>query len=223
MRKFLLLAAVALMLAGVQTTAASAGTVQGMPPRAHVGHWGYSELSAAWWQWAASYPRSINPVPDQTGKNCGLGDRPLLFGQRVPVFFLAGNQGGKTVRTCSIPRGRKIFIPVINIEDSLTEPDSGGTLAGAIQVVTSTMDLVTQKQAWLDGHAVRVVRTQALCGFPINWVANNPFGVIPGPTTAVADGYYVWLPPLSTGSHTLTVAGSVPGFSLQVTYHLTVG
>ena len=39
---------------------------------------------------------------------------------------------------------------------------------------------------------------------------------------SVSDGYYLMLEPLLPGSHTLHFTGGVPGFELDITYHLTV-
>ena len=39
---------------------------------------------------------------------------------------------------------------------------------------------------------------------------------------AVADGYYLMLKPLSPGVHTLHFVGTIPGFSLDITYHLRI-
>jgi hypothetical protein len=40
---------------------------------------------------------------------------------------------------------------------------------------------------------------------------------------AVADGFYIMLPPLTAGSHRINFGGTGPtGFTLNVTYNLTV-
>jgi hypothetical protein len=65
-------------------------------------------LTAKWWQWALSIPVFENPLLDQTGEKC-------MVGQRGPVWFLVGNfGGGDTTRSCSIPEGKRLFFPVIN-------------------------------------------------------------------------------------------------------------
>jgi hypothetical protein len=57
---------------------------------------------------------------------------------------------------------------------------------------------------------------------------NNIFGVEPGMTTeAIADGYYLMLPPLSAGEHSIHFAGRVVvpeviDFRLDISYDLTV-
>jgi len=56
--------------------------------------------------------------------------------------------------------------------------------------------------------------------------ADNIFGsdLVYNPYHCVADGYWVMLPPLSAGSHTIHFAGGFTssGFSLDVTYNITV-
>ena len=45
----------------------------------------------------------------------------------------------------------------------------------------------------------------------------------PVPHDCVADGYWALLSPLSVGTHTIHFAGGfASGFSLDVTYHITV-
>jgi hypothetical protein len=58
----------------------------------------------------------------------------------------------------------------------------------------------------------------------------DAFGVVlPGPCwpsltvrPAVADGFYVMIPPLDGGAHTIRFGGSAPGITLDVTYTITV-
>ncbi len=68
----------------------------------------YSEWTAEWWKWAFAYPLDSNPVSDTTGEFCDLG-------QSGPVWFLAGSFGVTGVeRTCTIPKGKAIFYPLMN-------------------------------------------------------------------------------------------------------------
>ena len=67
----------------------------------------FKQLSAEWWQWVLSIPASDNPLLDNTGARC-------VVGQRGATWFLAGNLGGTTVRTCSLPEGTVLFFPVVN-------------------------------------------------------------------------------------------------------------
>jgi hypothetical protein len=69
----------------------------------------YAELGAEWWQWAVQAPDANNPLLDDDGKNCRVG-------QQGPVWFLAGTLGSGeiTERECEVPEGKAIFFPVIN-------------------------------------------------------------------------------------------------------------
>src|ERR1700736_6805150 len=64
------------------------------------------QLTAKWWQWAFSIPTAQNPIADQNGRSC-------MIGQRGSFWFLAGNFGGTTTRTCAVPAGPTLFFPVI--------------------------------------------------------------------------------------------------------------
>ena len=86
--------------------------------------------------------------------------------------------------------------------------------------------LVTQKQAMARRPTpCELVRTQALCGFPIDW-ARATRSASPRATTAVADGYYALAAApaaRATTRCTVALAPIRPLFSSTVTYHLTVG
>src|SRR5262245_19870660 len=67
----------------------------------------FAELSAQWWQWAFSIPTSKNPLFDDTGVYC-------MVGQRDDLWFLGGSFSGPVTRTCTIPEGTSLFFPVVN-------------------------------------------------------------------------------------------------------------
>ena len=66
----------------------------------------YGEWSARWWQWAISIPVPVNPILSDGPVDCTLG-------QTGNVWFLAGNFGGKSNRTCTI-QDKPLFFPVFN-------------------------------------------------------------------------------------------------------------
>jgi hypothetical protein len=76
-------------------------------PESHPGGLSYQQWGAKWWQWVLSIPASINPILDTTGANCDVD-------QSGPVWFLAG---GPPIaeRNCTIPAGKMIFFPIINL------------------------------------------------------------------------------------------------------------
>ena len=76
----------------------------------------------------------------------------------------------------------------------------------------------------VDGKEVhRIVRAKSHF-FEVQLPENNVFGEPAGSYRALADGFWVKLPPLSEGEHTIHWVVSAPNsdFSQDITYHLTV-
>jgi hypothetical protein len=195
----------------------------------------YGAWSAAWWRWAYSIPVARNPLFDSTGALCGSG-------QREKVWFLAGifNATGVAVRdACVIPKGRPIFIPILNGECSNVE-GNGSTVPALSACAAAQMDLAANLSADIDGIPVPNIaqyRVQSPGGFGLRLPESNllalfgfnapagtcfPQGGACVPYLSFADGYYLMLAPLGPGAHTLHVHGEIPAFSfaLDVTYHL---
>src|SRR4051812_21267521 len=76
-------------------------------PNAHPYGQSYGQWAADWWQWALAQPAATNPLLDATGARCAND-------QHGRVWFLAGTTGGDANRTCTVPRGTAILIPVLN-------------------------------------------------------------------------------------------------------------
>jgi hypothetical protein len=191
------------------------------------------ELSAQWWQWAVSIPTSVNPpFTDTTGADC-------MVGQRGATWFLAGNGGGTTTRTCSIPQGTMLFFPVIN-SVNINTPNVCGQGPNNMPVEdlralsAAFIDGATKLSLKVDNKEVksllqRVQSTVFAVALPEDNVFDAPcasLGGVPGGiySPAVDDGFYVDLPPLTVGKHTLSfhAENTGAGFSLDVTYNLTV-
>ncbi len=184
-----------------------------------------AELAAEWWQWALSRPVEDNPLfggdPDYNDEQCDgqpVSDTP---GKK---WFLAGTFDGSAVeRTCTMPVGRQLFFPVVNVA---VVPDPGETeeevLAQANEFIDSVLaDPELSMTVSVDGKTVkakRLVRAEA----PL-FTGESPL-LDPGSYQAVADGLWAALPPLSKGEHTIHFEISAPsvGFSQDNTYHLTV-
>jgi hypothetical protein len=136
-------------------------------------------------------------------------------------------------RTCTIPSGKALFFPVLNIENSLLE-DPGKTIAQLRQFPESAMDGAAKLSVVVDRHSISNVQRDFRVQSPtfeftlpadnlLTAIGEGPFvaGVY---SPAVDDGYYVMLQPLPLGDHKIRFQGSVPafGFSLDITYHITV-
>jgi hypothetical protein len=185
----------------------------------------YGEWTAKWWQWTISIPKDINPGGDTTGKDCALK-------QSGPVWFLAGTFGGAATRTCTIPAGKAIMLPLINAEcDYLAKPNLK-TEQQLLACAKSENEGITGLDATVDG-----VKTQSLQNYRVQsplfnftYPTNNVNGAPVGSTQGVSDGYWVLLKPLPVGSHTVHIAGSVVNyaggalnnFGNEVAYHINV-
>src|SRR5262249_3650283 len=77
------------------------------PPNSKPYGLSYGEWSALWWQWLLPIPPALNPILDSTGVHCGQG-------QSGHVWFLPGTFGGTATRTCTIPTGTSLLLPILN-------------------------------------------------------------------------------------------------------------
>jgi hypothetical protein len=85
-------------------TTGGPGTSAAYPPGSEPFGHTYDEWGALWWEWAAAIPAATNPI---VGGDCTQN-------QAGDVWFLAGNQGGTDMRTCTIPSDKAILFPVLN-------------------------------------------------------------------------------------------------------------
>jgi hypothetical protein len=185
----------------------------------------YGGWTAKWWQWAESIPAEINPQLDQTGEDCAQAQN-----QTGPVWFLTGTSGGSVERTCTIPAGKAILIPVLNnINIRAASETDEELLAGA----KSQTDSVTILEFSIDGVPLQDIWNYRIQSpfFDVTLPSDNVFGISAGTYRAVADGYWVFLQPLPPGQHEIRLHGAmgnptaispIPSFETVVTYHLIV-
>lgn len=205
----------------------------------------YSEWSAAWWQWAMSIPVASHPIFDNG--DCSVG-------QSGPVWFLGGKACAvgqncpppPYTRSCTVPAGKALYFPIINIEQSEPEepnwgcgntlpPLVSGTIAEMRACLESYITGSTNIEADLDGKRIPHIdrfHVQAVTyddTWPDdNWLTATGEGPFPAGTffPAVDDGWYVMLSPLPAGHHTLHFKGTFSpqfgGATQEMTYNLTV-
>ena len=168
----------------------------------------YGEWSARWWQWAFSIPAAVNPVLDLTGENCGQG-------QTGNVWFLAGTFGGPATRTCTIPTGKGIFFPVLNIATFAPFPYE--TLNDLRAQAAADIDKFTVLELTIDHINLRGLQDLRVQS-PV-FSLTVPDGGLLGPGSCpplvppaspsqlcnpvVSDGFWVLLSPLHKGDHVL--------------------
>jgi len=196
----------------------------------------YGEWGAAWWQWAGSFPSGKDPITE--------GDGQVVYGgaqnqPRGPVWFLAGNFGGPVHRALTVPRGKALFLPLVNFVFWAPED------CEFLQLAHCRATDLKHKLREIQGQTVDLVMTvdgTEFVGldnytglskpFPLTIKEGdlfNGFGYPPGVRDpAISGGHWMMLAPLSKGTHTLQWGGrsAAPEFAgslpQDVTYTITV-
>lgn len=183
-----------------------------------------NKLPAKWWQYVLSIRTPENPATDPTGANCGVG-------QHGPVWFLGGSigAGAAVTRNCTLPADKQIFFPVVNAINI-------GGLCN--QDISETINEAENLTVTLDGKPIRKIRRITSNPFTVvlptanisSLVCNDESGLpmdLPDGVyvSSVDDGYYVLLPNIPAGLHTLRIAGDASdeaGGRQGITYSLNV-
>lgn len=184
------------------------------------GEMAYRELSQQWVQWAMALPFSTGPITDATGASCDLD-------QSGKVWFLAGTTGGPAERSCTIPRNKALFFPLINRwivppDDTADTPEEMAEYLGWAEPYFDEYRLYTcELTLRLDGEDMlgdtevldEELYVKILDPFEIelnddNWATQ--YGK-PGGTYSyvLMDGHYALLPPLEPGDHVLEFGGTI--------------
>lgn len=201
-----------------------------IPPHARAHGQSYPEWAASWWQRMSALPTDGHPLFDQTGEDCD-------HGQDGSVWFLHGvfNESGSAERDCTVPPGKALFFPILNVIINNFEEDPPLTdeelLATAQFFGTGAVNLAVE----VDGVALQNlddyhVQTDI---FEISAPADNIYGYPGGGTSHAADdGIYIMLAPLSKGEHRVSFSGTFLftaeehgfdfEFNLSIVYNLTV-
>jgi hypothetical protein len=180
----------------------------------------YAELTARWWEWALSVPAAKSPLLDVDGSHCSEG-------QTGTVWFLAGTTGSAPVtRSCTIPAGKFIFLPVANAVNFAPYPEE--TTLDLRKTIETFMDSATVLRIVIDGAPIKNLRSGFRVQSPVFATFTPPGDIVFNADVkqywnpVVADGYWVLLAPLAAGPHQIRINGELPGLVVDVTYHLTI-
>ena len=173
-----------------------------------------------WWKWALGIPAPGDPLGDTSGADAQTG-------QSGPVFFLAGGIGDAppVTRTFTVPADKYLLFPMINwVGYGGADPGYTSVKQEIVAITTGTID-PAKLVATIDGTAVPNLagHRESFSGdaFALPLVDNNSFGH-PAATypDAYADGYWIMLAPLGSGSHTLRYGGMSVAFDGQQGLHI---
>ncbi|HEX5758622.1 MAG TPA: hypothetical protein VF121_05470 [Thermoanaerobaculia bacterium] len=207
--------AVVVMVLLVAAAASADASSKVVEPGQKFGGKSYNELASEWTNWLVAEPFATNPALDPDGRFCDLN-------QQGNVWFLASTFGGVVDRTCEIPAGKAIFLSLGGVFVSFAPefPSAGdpcSQMATAVEQVRCDVNndvpvapaisfVVT-----LDGEPIEDLLAYRAQSQPEGYTLEVPdpsfltdLGLDAGDRTpAVADGYFLYLKPLSQGQHTL--------------------
>ncbi len=219
-RLIVLIGLVLVLFLAINPALYAGGKPRVLPPHAHHRGLSYSEWSARWWQWALAIPTDSNPLLEEGEVDCSIG-------QTGNVWFLGGNIGGTSVRSCTIPSGTSLLFPIVNVimwRPGDFETEAEGRALGA-QIIDTATNLVVQ----VDSVSVKNLQDYRFQSplFQFTVPEDNIYGIeAPLTRDGLSDGYWIMLAPLSVGEHYIHFAGEVDffgtPFALDVTYHITV-
>lgn len=168
-------------------------------------------------------------MDDNTGDKC-LMDQTNT---NSSVFYLSSGEG-KVERTCTVPAGKGLLIPVMVVEISDKEVPGASVedlsiAAKKDQDGVNSLHLRIDNKEYSYDDLVRY-RTQPTEPFQVMFPDNGIFGVAEGgPSQVVADGFYILTEPLTSGNHTVHYKSSLscpdvgcvePAFAQDVKYNI---
>ncbi len=200
----------------------------------------YGQWAVEHWKWLYTMPVTRHPLFDTASVSEGQSGDVWFLGGTFTSTTSNGVVVGTAVRNVTLPEGKALFFPVIDVESATVE-GNGTQIAQLSAASQFFVDHANSLSCVIDGQPARNLdhyRTQS----PLfTWgplPANNTFGDAanyPAGLTSpsVADGYWLMLNPLTPGSHTIHFTGGLTlstakgdpfdfDFRLDITYNLTV-
>jgi hypothetical protein len=189
----------------------------------------YADHQKNFWKWSLAIPAKDNPVNDPTGEKCANGQTNT----NSSVFYLAFNNGGVSERTCKVPAGKGLLIPVMQVEKSDKELP-GASVEELDKSAKKDQDSVNslylkigdKEYTYEDLLKYRTHTDDFEVVFPDKGI----FGVIKGgPSKAVADGFYIITEPLAKGTYPIHFKSSLicpdpdcsdPNFVQDIKYNI---
>jgi hypothetical protein len=178
----------------------------------------YEDHAINYWKWQTSLPISTSPYKDDV--DCRAGQYNL----NSSVFYLSSGGGGIHERTCIVPEGKGLLIPLLHImlsgfEVPNTSMEEIDKLTRFDQDHVTTLYLEINKTKIFDEkfdlgivHAkdskVSKYRIHTKI-FDVVFPENAIFGVRSGNTKAIADGFYIITKPLDKGTYNISFKGSI--------------
>jgi hypothetical protein len=187
-----------------------------LPSNARVHGQGLTDLATAWVLWAFGSAAEVNPLLDGRCERSPVDPR---------IWFLPASLGGESESTCKVPPGTFLVITPGSLECSNLEPEPFyGADESELRVCADDgFDLLTYAEVTLDGTSVTnlddYVLTTNLLTLPPNNLISPESGI------SIDKGYFLVIPPLSRGTHTLRLYDEFESFDFHagITFTIVVG
>jgi hypothetical protein len=186
-------------------------------------HYGktYAEWAAAWIAYINSVapPECANPIKATSGTGCALYQDPAS-----PVFFLAGNVMGLSIRTgCVVPKDKALFFPLLEVSGDNAGVPADQLLSDAelesYVIANFGFYQTSTLHASVDGQSIGHLERGGIMSAPYSLefpAGDNAYtclgtdGVV-GTFNGFLSGYWVLLAPLASGPHAIEFGGETMG------------
>ena len=189
----------------------------------------FAEHEKNFWKWILEIPANESPLNDRTGEKCATGQSNT----NSSIFYLSMNNGGISERTCKVPVGKGLLIPVMQVEWSDKEAP-GASVEELHKSAKKDQDSVNSLYLKIGDKEYKYkdlikYRTQTDV-FEVVFPDNGIFGVIEGGISkVVADGFYIITEPLIKGNYSIHFKSSLicldpgcaePNFAQDIKYNI---
>src|SRR5215208_1058506 len=189
----------------------------------------FAEHQKNFWKWILEIPANVSPVNDPTGEKCANGQS----NSNSSVFYLSFNNGGLSERTCKVPAGKGLLIPIMQVEFSEKEVPNA-SIEDLRRTATKDQDSVNSLYLEIGDKEYKYddlvkYRTQTDV-FEVVFPDKGIFGVIEGGVSKViGDGFYIITEPLTQGNYSVHFKSSLicldpdcaePNFAQDIKYNI---
>jgi hypothetical protein len=189
----------------------------------------FAEHQKNFWKWVLEIPANESPVNDPTGEKCVNGQS----NSNSSVFYLSFNNGGLSERTCKVPAGKGLLIPIMQVEFSEKEVPNA-SIEDLRRTATKDQDSVNSLYLEIGDKEYKYddlvkYRTQTDV-FEVVFPDKGIFGVIEGGVSKViGDGFYIITEPLTQGNYSVHFKSSLicldpdcaePNFAQDIKYNI---
>jgi hypothetical protein len=195
----------------------------------------YQNWVQKWWEWYVSVPKTHSPNYPDYPNHITTNDCSVLQEPSNPVFYLFTpiTDMASVELTCTIPKGKSILLPIVSAAADFGDPTLPSKTDQSLVSTVKPGNDFAQIKVELDG------KTLAFNSDPKWRIMTDFFNITlpehnlwddkesPGTYRAIAEGYNLFLKPLTPGEHLLyyeaaTIPPNENQYAQTVRYHLIV-